>query len=60
MASDVAQSQAENELIRKETDELEAKYAELKKECTEKMALMTQQLDEQDGKHEDIESTLST
>ena len=41
MASDVAQSQQENELIRKETDELETKYDELKKECTEKMALMS-------------------
>ena len=41
MASDVAQSQQENELIRKETDELETKYDELMKECTEKMALMS-------------------
>lgn len=33
-------------MIRKETDELELKYEELKKECTEKMELMSTQLDE--------------
>ena len=46
MSSDVAQSKAENDMIKKETDELEVKYEELKKECAEKMALMTTSLEE--------------
>ena len=58
MASDVSQSQQENEMIRKETDELEQKYEELKKECAEKMELMNSQLNEQDGKHSSIEEAL--
>ena len=41
MAEDVAKSREENELIMKETSELEGKYEDLKKECAEKMELMT-------------------
>lgn len=41
MAEDVDRSKEENDLIRKETEDLTGKYEELKKECTEKMELMT-------------------
>ena len=60
MADDVERSKEENEQIRKETEDLEQKYQELKSECTEKMELMTTQMDEQDGKSQNIEDTLST
>jgi hypothetical protein len=50
MAEDLKASTEENELIKKETADLEAKYEDLKKECTEKMEMMTKQLGEQDGK----------
>lgn len=46
MAQDVEQSKEENELIRKETEELTQKYEELSKECTEKMQLMQESLAE--------------
>ena len=60
MAEDVAKSKEENELIQKETADLEVKYEELQKECAEKMELMTTQLGEQDGKQSGIEDTLTT
>lgn len=60
MAEDVSKSREENELIQKETADLEVKYEELQKECSEKMELMTQQLGEQDGKQSGIEDTLTT
>ena len=60
MADDVAKSREENQALQKETEELEVKYEDLKKECTEKIELMTTQLDEQGGKQSSIESTLST
>ena len=46
MAEDVAKSREENELIQKETADLEKKHEELQKECAEKMELMTTQLGE--------------
>ena len=60
MSSDVAQSKAENDMIKKETDELEIKYEELKLECAEKKAIMIASLEEQDGKQESIEQALDT
>ena len=60
MSSDVAQSKAENDMIKKETDELEIKYEELKLECAEKKAIMITSLEEQDGKQESIEQALDT
>lgn len=60
MSEDVAKSREENELIQKETADLQVKYEELQKECTEKMELMTTQLGEQDGKQSGIEDTLTT
>jgi len=60
MAEDVARSKEENELIQKETEDLEGKYEELRKECSEKMEMMSKQLEEQDGKSAGIEDTLTT
>lgn len=60
MAEDVEKSKEENEILKKETADLEAKYEDLKKECNEKMEMMTAQLIEQDGKQENIHSTLTT
>lgn len=59
MAEDLAKSREENELIKKETEDLEAKQVELSKECQEKMELMTKQLEEQGDKQESIETTLT-
>ena len=42
MAEDVEKSKEENELLKKETADLEAKFEDLKKECVEKMEMMTQ------------------
>ena len=41
-----------------ETQDLEAKYIELKKECEEKMELMSKQIEEQESKQGSIEETL--
>lgn len=54
MAEDLKASTEENELIKKETADLQMKSEDLKKECTEKMEMMTNQLSEQDGKQEEI------
>ena len=59
MADDVERSKEENDMIRKETEDLTVKYQELKQECTEKMELMTKQMEDQDGKSSSIEDTLS-
>lgn len=60
MADDVARSKEENEMIRRETEELDAKFQELSKECVEKMGMMDKQLDEQESKQNGIEDTLTT
>ena len=60
MAEDVAKSRQENELISKETAELEGKYQALQTECKEKMELMAKQLAEQGTKQNTIEDTLTT
>ncbi len=59
MADDVGRSKEENEMIAKETEDLTVKYEDLKKECIEKMELMTTQMSEQDGKSTSIEDTLN-
>ena len=60
MAEDVAKSKEENEALIAETQDLEGKYEELKKECAEKTALMNEQMSEQDGKSTSITDTLET
>ena len=58
MSEDVAKSREENELIRQETETLQAQYADLYAECTEKKELMQKQLAEQESKTSNIEETL--
>lgn len=60
MADDVARSKEENDLIRKETEDLDVKFQELAKECQEKMELMDKQIEEQNNKQNGIEDTLTT
>ena len=59
MADDVAKSKEENDLIKKETEDLEQKYVDLTKECNEKIELMTKQMEDQDTKQNSIEDTLT-
>lgn len=59
MADDVGRSKEENDMIAKETEDLTVKYEDLKKECIEKMELMSTQMSEQDGKSTSIEDTLN-
>lgn len=59
MSDDVAKSKEENDLIKKETEDLEQKYVDLTKECNEKIELMTKQMEDQDTKQSSIEDTLT-